>query len=333
MSESIVVDLFHKLDGLIETVVKEKDELYLDSLAYVLRLAYFGAEDEEEAFSESFLAALQDFSDNLFAEEHTKQDIHRAIQMALLKGMKKEANRNHQMTPESIALFVGYLIQKLVPDEKKHLRLFNPASGTGNLLHTVLNLLKHPVSAYASEIDSTLLNISVMVANILEQEIEYFHQDSLRPLLLDPVDIVISDLPVGYYPDKEQAEKFQLKADEGHSYAHHLFIEQSLIYTKPGGYLIFLIPEFLFTSDQAKKLNQFLHDNAHIIGLFQLSDSTFKKKELKKSIFVLRKKGEHTKNVKQPLLVMLPSLKDTPKMENILAQINEWFKEEAENLA
>lgn len=331
MSDSKVVELFNALDQLIEKAMKEKDDLYLDSLADVLKLAYYGSDAESE--SERFADKLTLFSEKLLSDDHTKQDIHRAIQMALLKGMKNEAHRNHLMTPESIALFIGYLIQKLVHDEEKHLRLYNPASGTGNLLHTVLNLLEQPVSAYASEIDSTLLNISVMTANILEQEIEYFHQDSLRPLLLDPVDIVISDLPVGYYPDKEQASKFELKADEGHSYAHHLFIEQSIIYTKPGGYLILLIPEFLFTSDQANKLQRFLHEHAHIIGLFQLSDTTFKQKEHKKSIFIIRKKGEHTKNVKQPLLVMLPSLKDTLAMENILLKINQWFEEEKDNLS
>lgn len=332
MSESKVVELFNALDELIELVVKEQDELYLDSLAYVLKLAYFGSDREVEKLSDRFYDQLNQFSEALFNEKIDKQDIHRAIQMALLKGMKNEAHRNHHITPESIALFVSYLMQKLIHDKKKHLRLFNPASGTGTLLHTVLNQLEHHVAAYACDIDPTLLNISVMTANILEQEVEYFHQDCLRPLLLDPVDFVISDLPVGYYPDQEQASNFQLKADEGHSYAHHLFIEQSLTYTKPGGYLIFLIPEILFTSDQANKLQKFLHEQAHIIGLFQLADSTFKKKELKKSIFILRKKGEHTKNVNQPLLVMLPSLKDTAAMENILGKINGWFKEEEKNL-
>src|SRR5699024_6223509 len=161
-----------------------------------------------------------------------------------------------------------------------------------------------------SEIDETLIRISVNTANVLQQNVEYFHQDSLRPLLLDPVDVTIADLPVGYYHDEERANDFALRAEEGMSFSHHLFIEQSLTYTKQGGYLIFLIPEFLFTSEQAEQLQRFLHAEAHIIGVFQLSDSTFRAKEHKKSIFVIRKKGEQTKNVKQPLLVKLPSLRE-----------------------
>ncbi|HRF77540.1 MAG TPA: PDDEXK nuclease domain-containing protein, partial [Chitinophagales bacterium] len=47
-----------------------------------------------------------------------------------------------------------------------------------------------------------------------KKELELFHQDSLEPLFIDPVDTVICDLPVGYYPNDEGAEAFELKADK-----------------------------------------------------------------------------------------------------------------------
>lgn len=329
MEDSNVVRLFHQLDPIVELIVAEEDELYLESLADVLEFIHLGEVTALPSINDE--DTLYTLRTSFLDESYTKQEIHRAIQMALLKGMKDETQANHRMTPESIALFVSYLIQKLTEDQS--ITIFNPASGTGNFLHTVLGQLEGEINAFASEIDETLIRISVMTANILEQNVQYFQQDSLRPLLLDPVDVVIADLPVGYYPDETRASEFELKAEEGMSYAHHLFIEQSLTYTKPGGYLVFLIPEFLFTSDQAEQLNAFLHEHAHIIGVFQLSDSTFKAREHKKSIFVLRKKGEHTENVKEPLLVMLPSLNDTKAMENILVQMNEWFTNEATRLA
>lgn len=322
MADSNVVYIYHQLDDVIEQIMKEQNILYLEGLADLLQYIHLG--EKELVGLTSDAAKLSALREDIITQSYTKQEVHRAIQMALLKGMKDETQPNHRMTPESIALFVSYLLQKLV-GTKKHITIFNPASGTGNLLHTVIGQLESEVKAFASEIDETLIRISVMTANILQQEVEYFHQDSLRPLLLDPVDVTIADLPVGYYPDEERASEFTLGAKEGMSFSHHLFIEQSLTYTKEGGYLIFLIPEFLFTSEQADQLQRYLHAEAHIIGVFQLSDSTFRAKEHKKSIFVIRKKGEQTKNVKQPLLVMLPSLKETTAMENILVQINEWF--------
>ena len=49
-------------------------------------------------------------------------------------------------------------------------------------------------------------------------------QDGLSDLLVDPIDITLSDLPVGYYPVDERAKEFKSHSKEGHSYAHHLFI-------------------------------------------------------------------------------------------------------------
>src|SRR5699024_12309662 len=82
----------------------------------------------------------------------------------------------------------------------------------------------------------------------------------------------LADLPVGYYPDDEQARKYELKASEGHSYAHYLLIEQSLHYTKPSGFLIMLIPETLFSDEKSTALHTFFHKYAHIIGLIQLDE-------------------------------------------------------------
>src|SRR5699024_9445225 len=287
MADSNVVYIYHQLDDVIEQIMKEQNILYLEGLDDLLQYIHLG--EKELVGLTSDAAKLSALREDIITQSYTKQEVHRAIQMALLKGMKDETQPNHRMTPESIALFVSYLLQKLV-GTKKRVTIFNPASGTGNLLHTVIGQLESEAEAYASEIDETLIRISVNTANVLQQNVECFHQDSLRPLLLDPVDVTIADLPVGYYPDEERANDFALRAEEGMSFSHHLFIEQSLTYTKPGGYLIFLIPESLFTSEQANQLQRFLHNEAHIIGAFQLSDSTFRAKEHKKSIFVVRKK-------------------------------------------
>src|SRR5699024_4448426 len=114
---------------------------------------------------------------------------------------------------------------------------------------------------------------------------------------------------------------------DGHSYAHHLLLEQSLHYTKAGGYLAFVIPEHLFSTEESDTLNAFLQQHAHISGILQLAASTCKSQAHKNSILMLRKKGEDTKDVKQPLLVQLPSYKDTNAMEDIMNKINQWFQE------
>src|SRR5699024_4657950 len=225
-----------------------------------------------------------------------------------------------------VALLVGYIAKKLT-EEKELLRLFDPVSGTGNLLTAVLEQLPDETETYGSEVDPTLIQLAVLNANLQQKQIEFFHQDSLRPFLLDPVDLVVADLPVGYYPDDIQAKRFQLKAEEGHSYAHHLLIEQSLNYIEEAGYGIFVIPEFLFSSDQSEQLHTYLMEKAHIVGVIRLPESAFASKNKVKSILILQKEGTNTKAPKQPMLVQMPSFKNAAAMEDILEQINAWIKE------
>jgi len=323
MEDSKVVALYEWIDATTTKIEELIDEPYLDSLVLTLEALFYGDihDDKIESVHEEIRSFIQ--LDN--REDYSTEDMRKAIQLAVLKGMKQHTQHHHVMTPETISLFIGYLAEKL-SSQLEEVRLFDPASGIGNLLLIVMNHLKQPTKAYASEVDPTLLKISLLNANLQKKRVEYFHQDTLRPLLLDPVDLVVADLPVGYYPDDVQASEYELKSESGHSYAHHLFIEQSLTYTKPGGFLIFIIPETLFESDQADKLHGFLQKNAHIIGLIQLPDTAFASKKHKKSIFIIQKKGEHTKNLKEPLLVMLPSFSNTVAMEDILTQINQWFE-------
>lgn len=323
VEESKVVQLFGWIEELTNQVQTQLNEPNLDSLAIVLEAIFYGEFHEEyaERIDEATRKSLHD--QQLDTEAVT--DITKAIQLLVLKGMRETTQQNHTMTPEAISLFIGYLADKLMKNQTD-VRVFDPASGTGNLLLIVMGHLKQNLTASASEVDPTLIKLALYSANLQKKHVNFFHQDSLKPLLLDPVDLVVSDLPVGYYPDDVQAAEYELKATEGHSYAHHLFIEQSLKHTKDNGYLIFLIPEFLFESDQAEQLREFIQAHAQIIGLLQLPETAFSSKENRKSILIMQKKGPETVEIKQPLLAMLPSFNETELMEDILVKINRWFE-------
>src|SRR5690625_5339813 len=64
---------------------------------------------------------------------YTKEDIRKAIQLAILKGMKDSTQQQHLMTPETVALLVKYLVEKLTAN-KETFRLFDQVCGTGNIL-------------------------------------------------------------------------------------------------------------------------------------------------------------------------------------------------------
>lgn len=329
MSQSRIETLFTWLDETTEMITKHTEELYLDSLVMTLEMLFY---EQAPNFDDDMLSyKLNNALHRVQKEAYSQEDMRKAIQLAILKGMKGSTQQQHLMTPETVALLVGYLAEKLFT-KAKELRLFDPVCGTANLLTTVISHLKRPVEAFASEVDPTLIRLGVANANLQKTEVEFFHQDSLQPFLLDPVDLVVADLPVGYYPDDVRASQFILRAKEGYSYAHHLLIEQSVHYTKAGGYLIFIVPHFLFNSDQSDQLHTYFKEHVHVIGVLQLPESAFLSEAHSKSILILRKKSEQTKELKQPLLVKMPSFSNTRAMEDILSQMNAWFKEHEDHL-
>ncbi|MCA0969808.1 class I SAM-dependent methyltransferase [Halobacillus litoralis] len=322
MKQENVEKLFQWIDETAMTVSEDMNITYLESIAETLDVLFNGKPFDD--MSKGLQTTLNNELTKLSKDEFEKEEVRKAVQLTILKGMKGATQQQHLITPDSVAMFMGYIASKLF-EGKENLKLFDLASGSGNLITSVMNQLEMPTNAYASEVDPTLIQLAVTNANLQKNHIEFFHQDSLRPFLMEPVDFVVADLPVGYYPDDVTAANYELKAEEGHSYAHHLFIEQGLNYTEEGGYLMFIVPNFLFDSDQSKQLNAFLREHAHIVGMLQLSDSLFKDEKHGKSILILQKKGKETKAPKEALLVKLPSFKNPDAMADILAQMNQWF--------
>ncbi|WP_246031641.1 class I SAM-dependent methyltransferase [Salibacterium salarium] len=318
-----------KLHGLIDematSIQKHTDVTYLEALA----------EAGENIFQQAVIQTLPDdekkrLEEKLkqeLPEEMKKEQIRKAFQLAVIKGMKEAVQPHHAMTPDAVAMFMGYLVEKLT-SKKESLALLDPAAGTANLLSAVLNQVPKETIAYGTEVDETLLKIAYVLSNLQEHDVELFHQDSIENLASPQADAVVADLPVGYYPKDEVAESFRLKAAEGHSYLHHLMIEKSMNHVKAGGFFVLLIPNFIFESDEASSLHQYIKDEAVILGLLQLPSSMFKSGQFGKSIWLLQKKGPEVVQPGQALLAELPSFSDQDALLDMMKQMDKWFKEE-----
>ncbi|AAS43675.1 class I SAM-dependent methyltransferase [Bacillus sp. SN10] len=320
-----VETLFSIFDSSAVVLRKELDVTYLEALVETGDNLFEGAILQEE-LSESAIERLNREYSTFNEETYKGEEIRKAFQLAILKGMKEGVQANHEMTPDAVGMFMSYLFHKFMKGQNE-ITVLDPAIGTGNLMTTVFNSAQENItmSGFGVEVDEVLIKLALVNANLQKHAIEFFHQDGLAPLYIDPVDAVVSDLPVGYYPNEIGASEYKLKADEGMSYAHHLFIEQSVKHTKEGGYLFFLVPNFIFESDQAPKLHAFIKETCFIQGLLQLPVSMFKNEKNAKSIFVLQKKGPSVTMPKQALLVELPKFSNMKAMEDIMDQLNTWF--------
>lgn len=321
---SAVETLFTVID---DSAILLKNELsipYLEAIVATGENLFY--ETIEQAIKEDRKKRLQQIYRKVDIEQYAQEDIRKAMQLAILKGMKEAIQPHHEMTPDAVSLFMAYLVAKWIKD-KRTIRILDPVVGTGNLLTAILNgLPKHvKASAYGVEADETLLKLAYVNANLQRHSIELFHGDAIRPLFIDPVDVIVADLPVGYYPNDDIAKDYELRMTSGHSYVHHLLIEQSVRYAKEGAVLLFLIPNHLFDRD-AEKLHTFIHEHTYIQGLLELPRTMFKKEMHAKSIFMLQKKGDGSRKPKEVLIGSLPSFSNKQALTNIIAKIDAWFQ-------
>lgn len=323
---SKIENLFAVINETADLIAKECHLTYIEAVAETGENLFQGS-ILQDGLSEITIKSLQRKYESINIESFDKEEIRKAYQLTILKGLKEGAHPNHQMTPDTIGLFLGYLVSKFVGNHKD-LTVLDPAVGTGNLLTAILNYLKtERVNSFGVDVDDLLIKLAYINANLQEHPVQFFNQDSLESLFIDPVDIVVCDLPIGYYPNDIEASNYLLKADEGHSYSHHLFIEQSMKHTKESGYLFFIVPNSLFETKEAPKLNEYLREIAIIQGFIQLPFSLFKDEKHGKSILILQKKSDKSIQPKQALLAKLPKFSNKEAMSAIMKQIDQWFRE------
>lgn len=270
--------------------------------------------------------ALEKLYDQLEGLEFTQEEIRKALQLAILKGLKSERLTNAIMTPDSIALILGYLISKFVKNFGE-VRVADLTVGTGNLLTATLNHLEtEPKSIYGVEINQDLLKIACTLSDMQEYAVQFYQQSSLKPLLIDPLDLIIGDLPQGQLEQEEVNELDLNLAKQGINYLPYLLIENHLNYLKPGGYGFYIIPNDLFSQPQSQAFHQLLTSKANIQALLQLPTTLFKQDELGKSIFIVQKNGEQVQPVGEVLVAQLPNFNDPHQFNKMLTRIENWIK-------
>ncbi|QFR62425.1 N-6 DNA methylase [Levilactobacillus zymae] len=261
-------------------------------------------------------------------QSYDAETVRRAVQLAMLKAIRvDEVQANHQLTPDTIAYIMGYLVTRL-EHNKQHLTLLDLTVGTGNLLTAVLSQLNAVVAgtidAYGVDNDDTMLAIAQLSSELQRLPVNYVHQDALEPLLVPASDLVVADLPIGYYPVDANAAGYQTHATTGHSFVHHLLLEQAVRQLTPGGIGVFLVPSQLFQTEEAKGLLKWLPNNAYLQGLLNLPSELFANANAQKAILILQKPGAGAKQVKQVMLGEFPSFKDQSAFQKFVAEIVQW---------
>ena len=252
-----------------------------------------------------------------------KEEWLRTYQFLLMKAAQTEPlQANHQFTPDAIGHLMIFLMEQLWAAE--NLSLLELGSGMGILGASFLTSMNKKVDYLGIELDDLLIDLAASMAEVMDLQMGFVQGDAVRPQVLKESDIIVSDLPIGYYPDDQIASRYQVAAKDEHTYAHHLLMEQSLKYLKTGGYAIFLAPTDLLTSPQSDFLKSWLTVQAQLVAIIALPEDLFAQRAQSKTIFVLQKKvGEGT----EPFVYPLTSLRDPEILLEFKENFQNWCQE------
>jgi site-specific DNA-methyltransferase (adenine-specific) len=260
----------------------------------------------------------------------TPEQKRQVLQFALFRAQDVDKiQANHQLTPDAIAVLLAEILNNFLLKTKPAV-IIDPTVGTGNLLFAIDQFLSQKgftaLQYFGIDNDDTLLGIASMSAKMLQVPVELYHQDAIDPWITPKADVILTDLPVGYYPLDRKAKNFASKAVKGHSFIHHLLIEQSLLQLKPNGLGIFLVPKVIFQTSETKGLLEVIRTNAHFQGLLNLPQDLFASAKSQKALLILQKKGDQAQQAAPVLIGEFPAVKENADLVKFTSQIRNWQK-------
>lgn len=281
--------------------------------------------------SETAQKELAELYAKIDLKQFDAEEMRQLFQLLLLKGFKEDkVPANYQMTPDTIGILITAIIREIFRPDEQGLTIFDPTVGTGNLLFTIVNQLKSlgykDIIEYGVDNDDVMLTLASLNAKLEGQNIKLFHQDAIDDLHVPEPDIVIADLPVGYYPVDQKVDGYKTKNTAGHSYAHHVLIERSIRMIKYGHIGIFIVPANLFETKETTSLLSYIQSEGYLQAFLKLPTSLFGNKNSGKAILLFQRKGGLAKQAQNILLGDIPSFKDMDEFNKFMAELREWLK-------
>ena len=242
----------------------------------------------------------------LEGKDISTEDIRKAIQSLMLRGLQETKNNNGNITPDTIGILFAYFISKFEPKEG-NVKILDPLAGFGNLLFTLENHLTLNTELYAIEHKEALVNLMKLNSNLLSTNLNIYFSNTFD-VKITGMDYVVCDF-----------DYYDIVLDRYFPYDVIIYHMQSL---KDGGVFLTTIPSDFFNYDSNQNFKKKLMETGTIIGLIELPDELFKGE--KKSILIIKKE---VLTDKKCLMVKLPSFNEPKEFNNTLIRIEKWFEE------
>jgi site-specific DNA-methyltransferase (adenine-specific) len=284
------------------TLLYEKTKLpYLEGIVKTCENILADSANES---SEELNRELEKIISAISQVEFDKEEIRKAFQFACLKGLKHKNISNQMITPESIGLFFSYLVEKLY--ERKDLVVYDPLVGSGNLITSMANNLEKSLTLIGVDKDLVFSRLTQALFGMLNYGEDVYFQDALT------FSNIKADLIVTDFSGLSQTDVFQL-------------IKYNKELLKGNSFLISVIDNSFFDSSLLKEFIYEVKNDWHFFGMLVLPETFFKND--KKSIFILQRIGKDFIKPNKFLMADLPDFNNQSETEEVIGQINEWFKQ------
>lgn len=264
----------------------------------------------QDEFDDEDKKELTQIYSRLTGIDMTSEDIRKAIQSLMLRGLQETHISNGSITPDTIGILFSYFISKFEPTKRK-VKILDPLAGFGNLLFTIENHLDLDMELFAVENNKNIVNVLKSNADLLDTKLDIHFENTLNSLFSD-IDYIVSDFD--YYDTYEEG------------YFPYNVVLHYLGALKDNGYMVLCIPDDFFSFDKDQEFKKNITRFGSIVSLIELPDDFFKQQ--KKSILII-KKGQFDN--KKCLMIKLPTFDDPNEFNQALIRIELWFDENINN--
>lgn len=315
------------LDYASELYYEEKEETYLNCLSKILE-SYM--EEEELPFDEETLEKLRTVFDSLDKLDLTSEELRKAFLLLSIKGFKHANFSLDIITPDAVALIVGYLVESLLkkidkPQDvirkyqrpiKGKYQILDINYGVGNLVLNLNNNLDYPIEFTGIESSNILANYANTINNFMDVPVTIYNQDALS-LTIPNADIIVSDLAVYDYEDPLYSSPLH---EANINYFPYLAIEKHLDSGHDKTKYVYLIDFDFFEHDGSDLFKKILNEKVGIKALIVLPVSFFQTSP--KAILVLDKEKKGSTGI-----FTLPSLNNKVEFLKVINDIKKALEE------
>jgi len=317
-----------QLQQIQATLAEKLDMAAIEALVVMFELLLEQTDEEFEtlpiAEQTALKTAIMEVSFDALSSETKRQ----VLQLLLVAAIREDGlQANYQVTPDAIGMWVGFLVEQFVA-KNEAVNLLDITTGTGNLLATVQQILTqqgNQLTIKGIENDDTMITVASGLAALLSLDWHLTLQDAVAEPINANQDVVIGDLPVGYYPVALN-QTYMTQVDDGLTYVHHLLIEKAVQALRPGGMAALIVPADLFDTEQAPNVLKFLQaDDVYFQALLQFPAKLFASPKAAKAILVLQKAGQDAAQATPVMLARTPELANIAENKSFVTEMTAWM--------